>query len=94
MENQDKRVWEVVGFRAKQVISIFGKFTYRRMVKSFITDIRRSICEQAMDKIRFKGNNTSKWFSSRYLRKELVPLFHIKKSKKEKGYLYFIKVMI
>lgn len=27
----------------------------RRMVKSFITDTRRSICEQVMDKIRFKG---------------------------------------
>ena len=30
MENRDKRVWEVIGFRTKQVISIFGEFTYRR----------------------------------------------------------------
>ena len=36
---------------------------HRRMVKSFITDTRRSICEQAMDKIRFRGINTSKWLS-------------------------------
>jgi len=43
---------------------------HRRVVKSFITDTRRSICEQAMDKIRFKGINTSKWLSSRYLRQE------------------------
>ena len=28
MEDRGKRVWEVVGFRAKQVISIFGEFTY------------------------------------------------------------------
>ncbi|HGU6173310.1 TPA: ISLre2 family transposase [Escherichia coli] len=30
MENRDKRAWEIVGFRAKQVISIFGEFTYKR----------------------------------------------------------------
>lgn len=36
--------------------------------QSFITDTGRFICEQAMDKIRFKGINTSKWISSRYLR--------------------------
>ncbi|KUK08430.1 MAG: hypothetical protein XD49_1529 [Caldanaerobacter subterraneus] len=34
MEDRDKKVWEVVGFRAKQVVSIFGEFTYRRRLYS------------------------------------------------------------
>ncbi|EGD52483.1 hypothetical protein TheetDRAFT_0794 [Thermoanaerobacter ethanolicus JW 200] len=30
MKEREKGVWEVVGFRAKQVVSTFGEFIYRR----------------------------------------------------------------
>ena len=56
MEDRDKRVWEVVEFRAeqKEKRKLHGR-RHRRMVKSFIADTGRPICEQVMDKIRFKG---------------------------------------
>ncbi|AEM78700.1 hypothetical protein Thewi_1277 [Thermoanaerobacter wiegelii Rt8.B1] len=30
MKERDRNIWEVVGFRAKQVVSTFGEFIYRR----------------------------------------------------------------